>query len=186
MPQGGSRTSLPSGNSHRFLREPRSAQRPDPVAWRPIRKERVIFKDVETDPLWADARELARRYGFRAGWSSPIFSSDRQVLGAFGIYWKRPYAPSPAHFGLIDQITHLASVAIERQFSQEAIRASERLARGQADVLMRTLDELHQGIGLRSHRGIRLARPNQPLDAFSSGVWLRNSTNRTDGFRIRA
>ena len=142
-----------------------------------FRKERVVVVDVETDPLWVNARELARKYGFRAGWSSPIFSSDRRVLGAFGIYWTKPYTPSARHFEFVDQITHLASVAIERQFSQEAIRASERLARGQADVLTRTLDELTKESAFdRTAEHVLRALTSQ-LDAFSSGVWLRNPTS---------
>lgn len=99
-----------------------------------LRKERVVVLDVETDPLWANARELARRHGFRLGWSTPIFSSNRQILGAFGVYWKKTFNPSPAHFGLIDQITHLASVAIERQSSQEVITATRARFEGILDI----------------------------------------------------
>ena len=142
-----------------------------------LRKERVIVLDVQTDPLWAGARELARKHGFRAGWSSPIFSSDRRVLGAFGIYWKKPYTPSPVHFGLVDQITHLAAVAIERQYSQEAVRASERLARGQADALTRTLDELIKESDFDRIAEHVLRAMNGQFDAVSSGVWLRNPTS---------
>jgi signal transduction histidine kinase len=140
-------------------------------------KERVIVLDVETNPLWTGARELARQHGFRAGWSSPIFSSDRRVLGAFGVYWKKPWTPSPVHFGLIDQIAHLASVAIERQSSQEAVRASERLARGQADVLTRTLNELIRESDFDRIAEHVLRALISQFEAFSSGVWLRNSTS---------
>jgi PAS domain S-box-containing protein len=140
-------------------------------------KERVVVQDVATDPLWEGARELARQYGFRAGWSTPIFSSDRRVLGAFGIYWTKSYTPSPLHYEFIDQVTHLASVAIERQYSQEAIRASEKLARGQADVLTRTLDELTKESALdRIAQHVLRALISQ-LEAYSSGVWLRNTTS---------
>ena len=150
------------------------------------RKERVVVQNVETDPLWAGARELAKQYGFRAGWSTPIFSSDRRVLGAFGIYWTKPYTPSPLHYEFIDQVTHLASVAIERQHSQEAIRASEKLARGQADVLTRTLDELTKESAFdRIAQHVLRALVSQ-LEAFSSGVWLRNPTSGLMDFEIRA
>ncbi|MEI9866369.1 MAG: GAF domain-containing protein, partial [Limisphaerales bacterium] len=141
-----------------------------------FRKERVIVLDVETDPLWTNARELARKYSFRNGWSSPIFSSDRHVLGAFGIYWTKPCVPSPAHFGLIDQITHLASVAIERQRSQEAIRASERLARGQADTLTRTLDEMARESSFDRIAEYALRALTGQFDASSCSVFLRNAT----------
>jgi signal transduction histidine kinase len=106
------------------------------------RKEQVIATDIETDPLWDNYRDLARQYGLRAGWSTPILSSDRSVLGVFGIYWNKARSPSPVHFHLIDRITQLAAIAIERQRSQEALRASERFARGQVNALTRTLDAL--------------------------------------------
>jgi signal transduction histidine kinase len=140
------------------------------------RKEQVIVTDMETDPLWEDYRELARQHGLRAGWSTPVLSSDRRVLGVFGIYWGISRTPTPAQYRLIDQMTHLASVAIERQRSQEAIRASERFARGQADVLTRTLDKLTRESDFDRIAEYVLRALTSQLDACSSGVWLVNGT----------
>jgi PAS domain S-box-containing protein len=108
------------------------------------RKEQVIVSDIATDPLWANYRELALAYGLRSGWSTPILSSDGSVLGVFGIYGREPRSPTPQHLQTIKQITHLASVAIERKRSAESLRASELLARGQLDALTHTLDALAQ------------------------------------------
>src|ERR1700676_2635555 len=108
------------------------------------RKEQVIVSDIETSPLWANYLELARAYGLRAGWSTPILSSDGSVLGTFAIYWREPRSPSPHHQQIIKQITHLTAVAIERKRSAESLRASELLARGQLDALTHTLDALAQ------------------------------------------
>jgi signal transduction histidine kinase len=148
------------------------------------RRERVIVEDIQADPLWADYRELAAQYGLRAGWSSPIFSSERRVLGVFGIYWNKPQSPSPAHFRLIDQITHLASVTIERQRSQEAIRASERFARGQAEVLTRTLDQLVREPSFDRVAEHVLRALTSELVASSSSVWLRNCTSGLMDFEL--
>src|SRR6266478_2856240 len=108
------------------------------------RKEQVIVSDIATDPLWANYRELALAYGLRSGWSTPILSSDGSVLGVFGIYGREPRSPTPQHHDTIKQITHLASVAIERKQAAESLRASELLARGQLDALTHTLDALAQ------------------------------------------
>src|SRR6202165_5682291 len=108
------------------------------------RKEQVIVSDIVTDPLWANYRELALAYGLRSGWSTPILSSDGSVLGVFGIYGREPRSPTPQHLQTIKQITHLASVAIERKRAAESLRASELLARGQLDALTHTLDALAQ------------------------------------------
>src|ERR1700719_2793309 len=108
------------------------------------RKEQVIVSDIVTDPLWANYRELALAYGLRSGWSTPILSSDGNVLGVFGIYGREPRSPTPEHHHTIKQITHLASVAIERKRAAESLHASELLARGQLDALTHTLDALAQ------------------------------------------
>jgi PAS domain S-box-containing protein len=141
------------------------------------RKEQVIVTDIETDPLWSNFRELARQYRLRAGWSTPIFSSERRLLGVFGIYWDKPQSPTSAHLRLIDQITHLASVAIERQAFQEAIRASERFARGQADTLTRTLDEMARESSFDRIAEYVLRALTSQLGASSSSVFLWNGTS---------
>src|SRR2546428_9790647 len=107
-----------------------------------FRKEQVIVSDIATDPLWANYRELALAYGLRAGWSTPILSSDGSVFGTFAIYWREPRSPARQDQQIIKQITHLASVAIERKQAAESLRASELLARGQRDALTHTLDAL--------------------------------------------
>ena len=139
------------------------------------RKEQVIVKDMETDPLGGLPRiGPAARSARRMVYSR--FVSDRRVLGVFGIYWDNPRTPTPAQYRLIDQMTHLASVAIERQRSQEAIRASERFARGQADVLTRTLDKLTRESDFDRIADNILRALTSQLDACSSGVWLVNGT----------
>ena len=104
------------------------------------RAEPVIVSDIATDPLWADYRDLALAHGLRACWSTPIQSSEGTVLGTFAIYYREPRSPTPLDHSLIEQITHLASIAIERD------RAEERLRQAQADLervnLVNTMGEL--------------------------------------------
>jgi len=108
-------------------------------------KKRVIVEDIETNPLWQDYRELAKQHDLRAGWSSPIFCSGGGVVGVFGIYWNKPRTPSSSHLRLIDQITHLTSIAIERKQAAEALQASENYARGQAERLEEAQRIAHVG-----------------------------------------
>jgi PAS domain S-box-containing protein len=89
------------------------------------RREPVIASDIETDPLWTDYRDLAAAQGLRACWSTPILSSEGRVLGTFAIYCRVPCGPSPHQQNIIQQFTHLASIAIERAQAEEALRRSE-------------------------------------------------------------
>jgi signal transduction histidine kinase len=101
------------------------------------RREQVIVENIATDPLWADYRELALPYSLRACWSTPVFSSQGNVIATFAMYYREPRSPSPRDQGIIEQITHLAGVAIERKQTQEALRRSEAYL-GQAQRLSHT------------------------------------------------
>ena len=89
------------------------------------RREPVIAADIATDPLWDRYRDLPLAHGLRASWSTPIFSSEGCVLGTFAILSREPSSPAPLHHHIIEQITHLAAVAIERERAEAALRQSE-------------------------------------------------------------
>ena len=94
--------------------------------------QQVIVSDIATDPLWADFRDLALAHSLRACWSTPIFSSEDKVLGTFAFYYREPRSPAPREQDIIEQITHIAGVAIQRKSAEEALRRSEGfLADGQ-------------------------------------------------------
>ncbi|HTK80860.1 MAG TPA: PAS domain S-box protein [Bacteroidota bacterium] len=89
-------------------------------------KRNVVVADIETDPLWSDYRELARAYGLRACWSTPIFNKESSVLGTFAMYYREPRNPSKDDLELIGRATHLASIAIEQKRTGGILRDSER------------------------------------------------------------
>src|SRR5215470_19553356 len=87
------------------------------------RQEPVIVSDIAQDPLWADYRDLALPHGLRACWSTPIVALDGPVLGTFAIYSREPRVPTPQQQNMIEQITDLASIAIERKQAEEERQA---------------------------------------------------------------
>jgi PAS domain S-box-containing protein len=89
-------------------------------------KKPVIVSDTFTDPLWADYREIAKQYGLRACWSTPILSQQGEVLGTFAMYYREVRSPSAYELQLIERVTHMASLAIERAQTQAQLRASEQ------------------------------------------------------------
>ncbi|MET0224405.1 MAG: GAF domain-containing protein, partial [Terrimicrobium sp.] len=89
------------------------------------RAEQVIVSDIANDPLWTDFRELALAHSLRACWSTPIFSSEGNVIGTFAMYYREPRSPSPREQDTIKHITYLAGVAIQRKLAEAARRESE-------------------------------------------------------------
>ncbi len=98
------------------------------------RREPVIVSDIASDPLWERYRDLATAHGLRACWSTPIFSSTHEVMGTFALYSREPGEPSPDQRNVIEQMTHLAAVAIERERGEEALRRSEARFQGILEI----------------------------------------------------
>ena len=98
------------------------------------RREPVFVADISTDPLWEQYRQLALPHGFRACWSAPIFSKSGEVMGTFALYSREPGVPNAEQRNTIEQMTHLAAVAIERERAEKALRRSESRFEGILDI----------------------------------------------------
>ena len=99
-----------------------------PCAQAALTGSQVIAEDLESDLHWQHSliRPLALSHGLRAHWSTPIRSRDGSVLGTFAIFQEHPSRPTQIQQDLIAQVTHIASIAIERALADEALRSSER------------------------------------------------------------
>ncbi len=92
----------------------------------------VIVTDISTDALWENYRDLARRAGLAACWSTPIQGADGRLLGTFAMYHREPKAPEPNDIALSTAFARIAALAIERHQTMAARRAAqdrERAAR---------------------------------------------------------
>ena len=99
-----------------------------------ILKKQVISADLEADPLWRDTPYCAHvlSHGLRSVWSTPVLSLSGGVLGTFAIYHRKAALPSPRLHNLIAQVTHIASIAIERAQAETDLKRSEAfLAQGE-------------------------------------------------------
>jgi len=95
-------------------------------------KVQVIIEDIESDTRWSVYREHVLAHGLRAVCSTPVCSHDGRVLGTFCVYQRQPGKPSSRQHELIAQVTHIASIAIERAQEEAAlIRSQALLAEGQ-------------------------------------------------------
>jgi PAS domain S-box-containing protein len=95
-------------------------------------QEPVLVDDVETDPLWSGIRDLAERFKIKACWSTPVVSARGTVFGTIAIYSDRHRTMGDRERQAVDRFTQLASFAMERKKSEEALTKSEALlAEGQ-------------------------------------------------------
>lgn len=85
----------------------------------------VVVADITTDALWAAYRDLALPHSLRACWSTPVFSSQGALIATFAMYYREPRRPTPRDQQIIEQITHLAGVAIERKLVYDQLRRKE-------------------------------------------------------------
>jgi len=86
-------------------------------------RSEVAVTDIETDPLWADYKQLALPLGLVACWSSPIISSG-QVVGTFAFYYRERRGPTDFEREIVAKCIQLCQIAFERDQVQ---RINERL-----------------------------------------------------------
>lgn len=140
----------------------------------------VIVADILKDPRWRAYRQLAAQHGLRACWSTPIFSRERRVLGAFAFYYDQVRSPGERDKRLVQIASDLAAIAIERDM------ADRRLEAGAVG------GQFRQDTGMRAHRKLsarelevfhRLAR-GEPVKRIARTLDLSISTVYTHRARI--
>ncbi len=98
-----------------------------PCAMAASLNQQVIAADLTSETRWAAYAwcPMALAHGLQACWSTPISSTAGKVLGAFALYYDEPRTPTSLEQGLIEQFTHIASIAIGRVQNDAALKRSE-------------------------------------------------------------
>ena len=81
--------------------------------------------NIKDSAAWGDLGDLAERHGLYACCSTPVHASSQAVLGSFAVYLGEPRAPAKCEHDLIERMTRLAAIAIERSRAEESMRESE-------------------------------------------------------------
>ena len=105
-----------------------------PCAMAIARKAQVIVPDIASDTEWraSEWAGLVLTHGLRSCWTTPILSKAGDAYGTFAIYKREAGEPNRLHIDLIEQVTHIASIAIERARAAETLQRSQaHLARAQ-------------------------------------------------------
>lgn len=122
----GAAPSLPANFINSIIGRPLDVES-GPCAMAVCLNEQVISEDLVTETRWVVSEwgSMAMAHGLRACWSTPISSTAGKVLGAFVIYYEQPGPPAAIHQSIIEQLTNIASIAVERAHSEVALRQSE-------------------------------------------------------------
>jgi len=101
----------------------------DPSSMAAHLNKQVLAADLRSETRWASQAwyPMALTHGLQACWATPISSAAGKVLGAFAIYYNEARTPTSLDQSLIEQITHIASIAIERTQRDAMLRRSEAL-----------------------------------------------------------
>lgn len=103
------------------------------------RRSPVLCADIAHDPLWSKYQQLADIYHLGACWSSPIFSTQGDVLGTFAVYWREALCSDlPVHLQTyIATATLLVAIAVERKQREHALTEAQQHLQQQIDELRR-------------------------------------------------
>lgn len=140
----------------------------------------VIVVDIQKDPRWRPYRQLAAQHGLRACWSTPIFSRDRRVLGAFALYYDRVRSPGEREKRLVQIASDLAAIAIERDVADRRLEA--RTASGQSP--QDTGAPAHRKLSARELEVFRHIARGEPVKRIARTLDLSISTVYTHRARI--
>ncbi|MEO6316869.1 MAG: PAS domain S-box protein, partial [Chitinophagaceae bacterium] len=84
-------------------------------------RKAIVVKDIKTDPLWTDFRQLAIKYRLEACLSFPIVTSSNKVLGSFAAYYREKIAISEEQIELFSRVATLMGVIIENKQAEQKI-----------------------------------------------------------------
>lgn len=91
--------------------------------------KRVEVPDLSQEMSAAPARDMLNRLSFRCCVSEPIIARDGRVLGTLTLFGRQSRQLTPDESLLLEASTRLASIAIERDREEAALRRSEVLLR---------------------------------------------------------
>ncbi len=105
--------------------------------------QRVIVADIQKHRFQPEFKSLALRSDIAACWTEPILSSSGKMLGTFSIYLPRVGEPNAAQIKLIEQMSKLTGIAMERQQDEESLRLSATVFQTSSEAIVITDENNH-------------------------------------------
>ncbi len=78
-------------------------------------QKNIITHDIASDPAWLPHRALTQQHKLAACFAIPIFSINREILGALVTYADRPSSPTSTDLAHFESCAALTAIAIEHQ-----------------------------------------------------------------------
>jgi len=107
------------------------------------KRHRVIVEDIQSHPYCKHYKKIALDAKLVSCWSEPIFDGNNQVLGVFSVYYNTKKIPLEQDIDLIESMTQLATIIIERKKADEELQ-----------LLSRIYDQTHDGIVITNKDGV--------------------------------
>jgi signal transduction histidine kinase/CheY-like chemotaxis protein len=89
-------------------------------------QQRMVIEDVQVDGRYAIHRAAAKRAGYRAVQSTPLFSRDGKPLGMLSTHFRTPHMPAKRELRILDLYARQAADFIERLLIAERLQDADR------------------------------------------------------------
>ena len=98
--------------------------------------QRVVTKDIESDPAWTPFLDLTRNAGLASCWSQPILSTQGRALGTFALYHRTVCSPSPEDIQLLEDEARLVALVIEKTTDETSLQLAASVFRHAREGIM--------------------------------------------------
>lgn len=90
-------------------------------------KDTVIVENIETNEHFRNYLEQIRPFGFKACWSMPLMTKDKEVFATFATYYTTVRKPTLEEMNSIEKVKNLlATIIINKQAEEELMASNER------------------------------------------------------------
>lgn len=105
----------------------------------------LYVDDILNNADWRSSLDLMSPFGIRALWVRPFFSKEGQLLGAVAIHHHEPRSPNPSEVELLENVSNIACIAMERHLGEERLR----FERDRLRLLLETTNSMASKLDLR-------------------------------------
>ncbi|MGM0506010.1 MAG: PAS domain-containing protein [Bacteroidota bacterium] len=84
--------------------------------------QKVISRDVQTDPRWEALRDKIAPFPYRSSWAWPLLSSEGEVIATLTMFFERPNVPDELESLTLERTSHLLQIILDNHRKEEKIR----------------------------------------------------------------